>query len=445
MANFYEDVQKNGKKVQTAGTRDMDRINELLGYSKPENNAYQSVADLNGETNKQGVKTLTDSQRDRAAQKATELYLQQSEALTQTKPQGEAPEEPGDKEPGGVTYNPNGTVTDKNGTVWTLKGWNARNAGAKTTEVSYIDEDGQKQTGVTETPEEAAAEPSREDRLRGYYNDSYDNQVAANNAAAEAAIARARETTDQQLAALSEQYAGADKELYRNYMNQQRLLPQQLAAQGYSGGMSESARIRMGNAYQEALNGNQQALANDRTALNAAYTNAQYEAQAAADAANAQALQQRDAYLAALEENLYSQEETRNAQRAQNLAALGDFTGYLALGYSQTDVDAMARMWIAANPGMRDAWIDAHPEDAARLGIRKTAQRSYTPADVPTEDTGAPTKDEYAVAYQLAKASGDTKGAANVYQEYLNSEANDGGSLNPHTGKDYEYWARVAG
>ena len=44
-------------------------------------------------------------------------------------------------------------------------------------------------------------------------------------------------------------YAGTNRQLYRDYMGNKRTLPQQMAAMGYNGGLSESAQLRLRNSY----------------------------------------------------------------------------------------------------------------------------------------------------------------------------------------------------
>lgn len=249
-----------------------------------------------------------------------------------------------------------------------------------TQNVTYIDQDGQKQTGVASVPagDEATAKANAQisyfDTMKGYYAQALDDAIAANNEAAQKAAAQALDNTNQQIDALRRQYEGTNRQLYRDYMDEQRKLPQQMAAQGYSGGMSESSRLRLANSYEEALAENERARASGEAGLNAAYTQAAYQAQAQADSANAAARQQNVSYMAALEEARYQDK----ANRAATLAAAGDFTGYLDIGYSQEDVDYMTRLWLAENPDAKEAWIAAHPEDAARLGIESDTVSGYS-------------------------------------------------------------------
>lgn len=223
-------------------------------------------------------------------------------------------------------------------------------SGSGAVKATYIDEDGNRQTGQVEQAEQAEAQPSYWDTMREYYQNMYDEQVAANNAAAEAVSARAREATDAQLAALAEGYRGTNRQLYRDYMENQRTLPQQMAALGYNGGLSESSQLRLRNAYQEALAENERSRLAEEATANQNYAQQAYEAQAAATAANNQAAQNRLSYLAALQEQQRAQERADLENRAAMLGAAGDYSAYAGLGYSQEEIDYLERLWQLQNP-----------------------------------------------------------------------------------------------
>ena len=248
-------------------------------------------------------------------------------------------------------------------------------------QATYIDEAGNKQTGVyntkTATPlnqtEETTgvyntrtatplaqdqgnaglgasqpAQGSHWDSMRNYYQQMYDEQTAANNAAYEAAAARAREATQQNIEALNQGYQGTNRQLYRDYMQHQRTLPQEMAARGYSGGLSESAQLRLRNSYEEGLNENERARLAQENSANASLAQQLYEAQATATAANQQANQQRLGYLTQLQEQMYQDQQ----QRAATLASAGDFSGYRDLGYSDDQVSYLESIWARQNPAL---------------------------------------------------------------------------------------------
>ena len=219
--------------------------------------------------------------------------------------------------------------------------------------VTYIDPNGDAQKGTTEgTPEEtptaAATETPRTylDDLKDQYKKMYDDAVKANNDAAKAAAERSLAQVEQGIGELGEQYGNINKQLYRDYMESLRVLPQELAARGYSGGMSESARLGLDTAYGERLNENEAARIAAIMQLRQQGADAEYQANAARDQANAEAQQTLYANMM----NLILQQQQDAATKAQNMAQYGDFSGYLDLGYTQSEIDQMQKAWIAANP-----------------------------------------------------------------------------------------------
>ena len=232
--------------------------------------------------------------------------------------------------------------------------------------VTYIDPNGDAQKGTTEgTPEETPGEPQRSylDELRDQYQKMYDDAVKANNDAAKAAAERALAQAEKGVGELGDQYGSLNKQLYRDYMESLRVLPQEMAARGYSGGMSESARLGLDTAYGERLNENEAARIAAIMQLRQQGADAEYQANAARDQANAQAQQNLYANMM----NLILQQQQDAATKAQNMAQYGDFSGYLGLGYTQSEIDQMQKAWIAANP-----------ELAKALGYVKTPEPVYS-------------------------------------------------------------------
>ena len=232
--------------------------------------------------------------------------------------------------------------------------------------VTYIDPNGDAQKGTTEgTPEKTPGEPQRTylDELRDQYQKMYDDAVKANNDAAKAAAERALAQAEKGVGELGDQYGSLNKQLYRDYMESLRVLPQEMAARGYSGGMSESARLGLDTAYGERLNENEAARIAAIMQLRQQGADAEYQANAARDQANAQAQQNLYANMM----NLILQQQQDAATKAQNMAQYGDFSGYLGLGYTQSEIDQMQKAWIAANP-----------ELARTLGYVKTPEPVYS-------------------------------------------------------------------
>lgn len=240
-------------------------------------------------------------------------------------------------------------------------------SGSGGSRVTYIDANGDAAKGTTapsETPSQTT-EPQKSylDDLKDQYQKMYDDAVKANNDAAKAAAERALAQAEKGVGELGDQYGSLNKQLYRDYMESLRVLPQEMAARGYSGGMSESARLGLDTAYGERLNENEAARIAAIAQLRQQGADAEYQANAARDQANAQAQQNLYANMM----NLILQQQQDAATKAQNMAQYGDFSGYLGLGYTQSEIDQMQKAWIAANP-----------ELAKELGYVKTPEPVYS-------------------------------------------------------------------
>ncbi len=230
-------------------------------------------------------------------------------------------------------------------------GGGSSGGGGSAQKVTYVD-NGARNTGVVQEEPEAEPVPSYWDTMMDDYQKYYEEQIAANANALENARQRAQEATDAQIAAMNAGYRGTNRQLYRDYMERQRVLPQQMAAQGYSGGLTESSRLRLGNAYQEALAENERARIAQESGANQALAQQLYEAQAAADAADLQASQNRYSYLAALQQKQYEQERAELEARAAMLGSVGDFSAYKELGYSDAEIAYLQAMFRKMNPDL---------------------------------------------------------------------------------------------
>lgn len=142
---------------------------------------------------------------------------------------------------------------------------------------------------------------------------------------------------------------------------------EQAAASGLNVGAGSQARLSQSNAYQSGMTaiGRAQAeaassLQLERSKAKAAYQDAIQQAIRENDAARAQALyeeaQRIDDNLvsnalnqASLDTTRSNTEYARQLETAQTLAQYGDFSGYLALGYTQEQTDSMRRLWEAQN------------------------------------------------------------------------------------------------
>lgn len=196
--------------------------------------------------------------------------------------------------------------------------------------------------------------------MRGHAERLYADAVADNETAARAAVDQAAEKARQQSQELAAGFRGLDKQLYRDYMAQRRTLPQTLAARGYTGGMNESGRIRLQNSYQESLAENARRRIAEEAKIEQTRAGEELSARNAVREANARANAQRTERLADLRTRQYTQQRSDDLRRAQELAKAGDYSGYRALGYSESEISYLSRVWAARNPKLQDVWSYGH-------------------------------------------------------------------------------------
>lgn len=355
MANFWDWVNKKANnryenRFTDAATEKGVGISKT-DYSSPRSNNNQSgnlYAEAVAKNAERGAPWVSSAEKAAAAAAAGGLYGSLAGAGRLPKQDASTTDT---TQPGDSTQKPSG------------RGNGGSGSGGK---VTYIDPNGDAQKGTTEgTPEETPGEPQRTylDDLKEQYQKMYDDAVKANNDAAKAAAERALAQAEKGVGELGDQYGSLNKQLYRDYMESLRVLPQEMAARGYSGGMSESARLGLDTAYGERLNENEAARIAAIMQLRQQGADAEYQANAARDQANAQAQQNLYANMM----NLILQQQQDAATKAQNMAQYGDFSGYLGLGYTQSEIDQMQKAWIAANP-----------ELARTLGYVKTPESVYS-------------------------------------------------------------------
>lgn len=367
MANFWDWVNKQANKQPTTGDELLyaDALKNQEARNAANNQyAAAAAAAKSGSANSSSLQGTIDPDRTGAAAPPRKgLYDQTGMNATAANAAsgaitgamagaGRLPKQDGAQQPTTTPTKPTTTPTQP-----------GTSGGGK---VTYIDPNGDAQKGTTEgTPEETPGEPQRTylDELRDQYQKMYDDAVKANNDAAKAAAERALAQAEKGVGELGDQYGSLNKQLYRDYMESLRVLPQEMAARGYSGGMSESARLGLDTAYGERLNENEAARIAAIMQLRQQGADAEYQANAARDQANAQAQQNLYANMM----NLILQQQQDAAQKAQNMAQYGDFSGYLGLGYTQSEIDQMQKAWIAANP-----------ELAKTLGYVKTPEPVYS-------------------------------------------------------------------
>ncbi len=102
------------------------------------------------------------------------------------------------------------------------------------------------------------------------------------------------------------------------------------------------------------------------------------------------------------------------------MAASGDFSGYLGLGYSQDEVDYLTRLWLKQNPKLLNTWIDAHPEEAARMGIKKKKKKGKSGRGG-SSSTGDPHDTLSAAGYSDMDVMNAASNGYNVYNSALST------------------------
>ena len=219
-----------------------------------------------------------------------------------------------------------------------------KSSGSGGRRVTVITADGQKSAGTIrpkpgDTPDFYA-------QLGALYEAAYNDRLAANASALEAARSHARDTAVAQSKALGDQYAGTNRQLYRDYMESRRALPQQLAAMGYSGGLTESNLLRLYTDYAEGLNENERAHIAQQGEFDRALAEQLYAALTKRTDADNEALRDRHAQREALARAIFKDTQ----QRAAAMAASGDFSEYERLGFSPSEIAYLKQIWNRRYP-----------------------------------------------------------------------------------------------
>jgi hypothetical protein len=224
---------------------------------------------------------------------------------------------------------------------------------------------------------DAAADADYYGAQSDLYKGMLESQQQANQSAADAAANEALINAERQTEKVNTAYGASDKELFRGYKKAVRDLPQQLAAMGATGGLSETSRVELETGYGENLNKSQMQRMAEIAELTAAADAAKRQALAAADQQNAAALQSYYSAIAGLGDKKYQEDLAKLQQSAELKAAVGDFSGYVDLGLmTEGDAARMLKRWIAENP-----------ELARRLGYVRSS-KAKTPYYYDDGDSG---------------------------------------------------------
>lgn len=198
-------------------------------------------------------------------------------------------------------------------------------------------------------------------------NNVYDAQLEAQKQALESAYNQKEAEYAAAAEKLPAQYDAQRGALSAQHEIEKQNFNEQAAASGLNAGAGSQARLSQSNAYQQGMTALGKAQADaasnlqlERTKAKAAYQDAIQQAIKDNDAQRAQALYQE---AQRIDDNLVSNalnqanldatrsntEYAKQLETAQTLAQYGDFSGYLALGYTQEQTDAMRKLWEAQN------------------------------------------------------------------------------------------------
>lgn len=184
------------------------------------------------------------------------------------------------------------------------------------------------------------------EKLENHYRDLYDSQVEKNNAAAAEATQRTLQQIGEQIDALNAQFKENNRALYRGFRDAERKLPQQLAAEGITGGLSESSHVKLNADYREDLGRRTQERDGSVAELERRGLETESENLARAQEKNDAALENYRAQQLSLEKQKHSALE----RQAAALGKTGDFSLYEQLGYSKEQITALRNAWEEKNP-----------------------------------------------------------------------------------------------
>lgn len=276
---------------------------------------------------------------------------------------------------------------------------------------TYIDDNGEKKTGtVLKGYIDAAEGTDYYGAQSELYKGMLESQQQANRDAAAAAAEEARISAERQSEKVNTAYGQSDKELFRGYRKAVRDLPQQLAAMGATGGLSETSRVQLETGYGENFNKSQLQRMAELADLTAAAEAAKRQAAANEAQQNASALQNYYGMLGNLGTQKYNEDLAKLQQGAELKAAIGDFSGYVELGLMTEEEAAQALK----------AWIYEHPNMAARLGYVKQSsggggRRYYGPGETAEADWVAVANDALGAVNNGASKEEVISDIANLY------------------------------
>ena len=201
----------------------------------------------------------------------------------------------------------------------------------------------------TESAAPAERGPTYSEIMQKYYAGQYADALAGNKRTAEAEASAAERDAQDALERIRGGYRTTDRQLYREYMESTRTLPQRLAAQGVTGGLTESSQVRLANSYGEELAENERARLAEEAQTYSARDARLAAAKTERERADAEAKKAHGESLAKLWQEVEKRRREEAAKAAALLAAAGDYSGYVGMGLTQDQADYLAEIWMGRN------------------------------------------------------------------------------------------------
>lgn len=262
-------------------------------------------------------------------------------------------------------------------------------------------ETGGKDTGEAGTPPERR--PTYSETMQGYYGDRYADALAENKTAADAAAETAERDAQDALERIRGGYKSTDRQLYREYMESKRTLPQRLAAQGITGGLTESSQVRLANSYGEELAENERARLAEEAQTYSARDARLAAAETERERADAEAKKTHGESLAKLWQGAEKRRREEAAKAAALLAAAGDYSGYVGMGLTQDQADYLSEIWMGRNDKvaqLRRTWGGGRGSGSSGSALADTLSETL----LLNAERGADAAVEY-IAAQLASGA----------------------------------------
>lgn len=256
----------------------------------------------------------------------------------------------------------------------------------------------------TENTAPAERGPTYSEIMQKYYAGQYADALAGNKRAAEAEANAAERDAQDALERIRGGYRNTDRQLYREYMESTRTLPQRLAAQGVTGGLTESSQVRLANSYGEELAENERARLAEEAKTYSAHDARLAAARAEQSRVDAEAKRTHGESLAKLWQEAEKHRREDAAKTAALLAAAGDYSGYVGMGLTQEQADYLAEIWMGRNGALASLRRARNAGNAGNSGSGSSLADTLSESLLIKAERGADAAVEY-IAAQLASGA----------------------------------------